>query len=70
MELEPSITGDLDRLSERVSQALELVRRLRAENDGLRAQVAQAEAGDRSGVARGEEVRQKLVALLQRLEEF
>lgn len=69
MEPEPSITSDLELLGERVSQALDLVRRLRAENERLRAQVVQAEAGD-SSVARGEEVRQKLVALLRRLEEY
>jgi hypothetical protein len=67
---EPSLAGDLELLGERVSQALDLVRRLRAENERLREQVAQAEVGDRSSAATGEEVRQKLVALLQRLEEF
>ncbi len=70
MVSETSTVADLDALGERVSQIVALVKKLRAENEGLREQLAQAEAGDHDDAARGQEVRRRLVALLKRLEEF
>ena len=62
--------GQMETLNARVEQILDLVRRLRAENASLRGHLAQTHAGDRDCAAKGEEAKEKLVALLHRLEEY
>jgi hypothetical protein len=68
---EPAAGWELEILRERVAQILGRIRRLRAENENLRLELAQAREGDRTFEAtRGEEARRKLVTLLERLQEI
>jgi uncharacterized protein (TIGR02449 family) len=60
----------METLNARVEQILDLVGKLRAENASLRGQLAQTRAGDIDCAAKGEEAKEKLAALLERLQEY